>query len=237
MSKKKSKVEQLPQKFHQLFDALSKQQEFIGRMAFAALSDAEKTRAKTILDFKKAAFERAKVLGPEVWKNWDFVKDVFFWSPVEPSEVVLAALSYPKARTQAIGRSLLQRAARYTLLTSFRAMELNPEQLDKVLKHELVHMGYSGHGKDFIAVCREVGGTVGSAAVTGGEEGSYFEQRQPNGRYKRVSALFPTQAAAMTWFEEQRAARREQAIAWLAANPGKNMNDVTKALMWRMVTS
>lgn len=236
-TKKRSKVEQLPTKFHQLFDALAAGQQFIARMAFAALSEAEKSRAERLIDFKKKAYDRAAVLGPEVWQNWDFVKDQFFWSPVEPSQDVLAALAYPKARTWAVGRRLMQIAPRYKLLVSFRAETLPAAELDRVLKHELLHMGYSGHGADFRKVCREVGCIVGSDAVTGGEAGTWFEQRQPNGRYKKASPTFETESLAMAWYRHpvQTAARQAQLQTWLGANPGKTQRDGVKALMWRVV--
>lgn len=236
-TKKRSKVEQLPTKFHQLFDALAAGQQFIARMAFAALSETEKTRAERLIDFKKKAYDRAVELGPTVWQNWDFVQDKFFWSPVEPSQDVLAALAYPKARTWAVGRKLIQIAPRYSLLVSFRAEALSDAELDKVLKHELLHMGYSGHGADFRKVCREVGGVVSSNAVTGGEEGAWFEQRQANGRYKKASPTFETEALAMSWFQhpQQVVARLAQLEEWLVANPDKTRRDGVKALMWRVV--
>lgn len=235
----KKRVEKLPNSIMHLFEVLAGNVgEFVGRMTFNAMSEADKERAEAIVDFKRRAYDRAVELGPAVWENWDFVKDVFFWSPVEPSQPVLAALAYPKARTWAIGRKVIQRAPKYKLLVSFRAMTLTPEKLDAVLKHELLHIGYSGHGPDFRKVCREVGGVVGSDAVDG-EAGTWFEQRQPNGRYKKASPTFETEPLAMAWFHDpaQREVRRAQAIAWLVANPGKGMADVQKALMWRMVNA
>lgn len=236
-TKTRSKVEQLPTKFHQLFNALAEGQQFIARMAFAALSEAEKTRAERLIDFKKKAYDRAVELGPTVWKNWDLVKDKFFWRPAEPSQSVLAALVYPKARTWAVDRKLIQIAPRYSLLVSFRAETLPAAELDRVLKHELLHMGYSGHGADFRKVCREIGCIVGSDAVTGGEAGTWFEQRQPNGRYKKASPTFETESLAMEWFRhpQQIVARLAQLEEWLAVNPGKARRDGAKALMWRVV--
>lgn len=238
MTRKKKKKSDLPESFHQLFEHLSRGPagEFLARMTWETLSPVEQVRAEKMLEFKKASFERAKVLGPTVWKNWDFVKDQFFWSPVEPTEKVMAALSV-KGKTTAIDRSVLQRAERYTLLVSHRSMDLKPEDLDKVLLHELVHMGYGGHGADFVKVCREVGGAVGSDAVTGGKEGVWFEQRQANGRYKDASPTFKTKPEAMAWFNDpvQVTARQAQAMAWLAERPHKTRNDAVKALMWRML--
>lgn len=235
---RKKKTADLPPLYHQLFEHLGRGAagHFLARMTWEQLSPVEQVRAEKMLEFKKAAFERAKVLGATVWKNWDFVKDVFFWSPEEPTEKVMAALGVT-GRTQAVGRSVLRRAERYRLLVSHRAMALTPEQLDRILLHELTHVGYSGHGADFRAVCREVGGVVGSHAVTGGREGVWFEQRQSNGRYKDASPTFEARGTAMAWFQHpaQVAARLAEAEAWLAARPDKSREDARKALMWRMV--
>lgn len=235
---RKKKTADLPPLYHQLFEHLARGAagHFLARMTWEQLSPVEQVRAGKMLEFKKAAFERAKVLGATVWKNWDFVKDVFFWSPEEPTEKVMAALGVA-GRMQAVGRSVLQRATRYRLFVSHRAMALTPEQLDRILLHELVHMGYGGHGADFRAVCREVGGVIGSDAVTGGREGVWFQQKQPNGRYKSASPTFETRGTAMAWFQHpaQVAARLAEAEAWLAARPDKSREDARKALMWRMV--
>jgi len=233
----KKRVEKLPNDIMHLFEVIAGNAGgFVGRMTFNALSEADKERAEAIVDFKKRAYDRAVELGPAVWENWDFVKETFFWSPVEPSLPVLAALVYPSARTWAIGRKIIQRAPKYKLLVSFRAMTLTPEKLDAVLKHELLHIGFSGHGPDFRKVCREVGGVVGADAVDG-KAGTWFEQRQPNGRYKQASPTFESEPLAMSWYHDaaQREARRAQAVAWLAANPGKGPVDAQKALMWRVV--
>lgn len=233
----KKRVEKLPNDIMHLFEVIAGNAGgFVGRMTFNALSEADKERAEAIVDFKKRAYDRAVELGPAVWENWDFVKETFFWSPVEPSLPVLAALVYPSARTWAVGRKIIQRAPKYKLLVSFRAMTLTPEKLDAVLKHELLHIGYSGHGPDFRKVCREVGGVVGADAVDG-KAGTWFEQRQPNGRYKQASPTFESEPLAMSWYHDaaQREARRAQAVAWLAANPGKGPVDAQKALMWRVV--
>lgn len=184
-SQKKGKYPKLPQVFHQLFDSLNKKQMFLARMAFAEMTDAQKEKAETILSFKKAMFERAVVLGPTVWKNWDFVKDHFVWSLEEPNKVYASLWCDGKQR--AIGRSVIQRSSTpYRLNVHHSMLELNSAEQDKILLHELVHMGYSGHGRDFINVCREVGGAVSGSGVT--EPGVHLE-RKVGARYKRMQTF------------------------------------------------
>lgn len=172
---------------------------------------AEQEHFVKVVQFKQAAFARAQELGPQVWKNWDFVKDAFKWSPVEPDDKVNAALSYA-GHPQAIGRSLLRRVERYTLLVSYRAMDLSADKLDKILLHELVHMGYRGHGKDFRAVCQEVGGVVSGSGIT--DPGVHVEKKVGH-RYRRVHTA-KTEAEAMTWL------RAEQTRMRAAGEPGVN---------------
>lgn len=151
--------------------------------------------------FKMDTFGEFLALGPRVWKNWDFVKGRVFLGMQDPPKKVYAAVlcHVPKTRKQqAIGRSILQAADRYDLLLSAsRLMKVTAEQREKVLLHELVHLGYSGHGKDFRKVCMEVGGVISGAAVT--DPGFHMEKKVGH-RYKRIMT-FDTEAAAKAWFE------------------------------------
>lgn len=162
---------------------------------------------ESVVRFKQACFVDAKALGPTVWRNWDFVADKLTWTTGEPSDGVYAALAYA-GKPKAVGRSLLIAAERYVLVVSYRAMELDAEQLRKVLLHELVHIGYRGHGEDFRAVCREVGGVVSGRGVT--DPGTHVEKKVGH-RFKRVRT-FDDPKAAEAWAREQ--LRLEPGTKW-----------------------
>lgn len=172
---------------------------------------ATQERFVKVLDFKRVAYYRAVELGPQVWRNWNFVKDDFKWTPVEPDAKVYAALSM-RGRPQAVGRSVLRRAEGYKLLVSHRAMKLSQSELDKVLLHELVHIGYSGHGKDFRDVCREVGGVVSGSGIT--DPGVHIEKKVGH-RYRRVHTV-QTEAEARAWLLQEQLRMRA------AGEPGVN---------------
>lgn len=172
---------------------------------------ATQERFVKVLDFKQAAYRRAVELGPQVWRNWASVESDFKWSAVEPDAKVYAALSM-KGRPQAIGRTVVRPAERYRLLVSHRAMALSQGQLDKVLLHELVHIGYSGHGKDFRDVCREVGGVVSGSGIT--DPGVHIEKKV-GFRYKRVHTV-QTEAEARAWLLQEQLRMRA------AGEPGVN---------------
>jgi hypothetical protein len=191
----KVRQKKLPKVFDQLFDALGNKRQFLARMAFASMSEKQKELAERVLPFKKAMFERAVELGPRVWTNWDFVKDNFKYSFEEPTNVY--ASIWADGKQYAIRRKVIQKSKTpYVLNIHHSMLELTPEQQDKVLLHELVHMGYSGHSRDFITVCREVGGAVSGSGVT--EPGVHLEQKQGS-RYKRIRT-FDTEQKARDWY-------------------------------------
>lgn len=209
--KRRRKSGDLPLAFHSLFEQMEDpSRQFIARVTWASLTDAEKSEYEAIVDFKKRMYDRAVELGPTVWKNWDFVKDVFKWTLVEPSHEsdVYAALLV-KGKMSAIGRSVLRRAESYKLAASHRMMKLAPDKQDKVLLHELVHIGYGGHGADFRRVCQEVGGIISGSGVE--EPGVHLEQKQ-GPRYVRVKT-FQTEQEAKLWFLGWKADRTAEATA------------------------
>lgn len=181
------KLKKLPQVFHQLFDALNQRRDFVARLAFAEMTDAQKAHAERILLFKKQMFERAVELGPSVWRNWDSLKDRFSYSFEEPNVYASLWVDVQDGRKQkAIGRVVTFASKSYRLNVHHSMMDLTSEKQDAILLHELVHMGYSGHSRDFIRVCREVGGTVSGSGVT--EPGVHLEQKQ-GARYKRIRSF------------------------------------------------
>lgn len=153
---------------------------------------------ESVVKFKRACLDKALALGPTVWKNWNFVADKLGWVTGEPNDKVYAALAYA-GQPKAVGRSILIASERYVLMVSYRAMELSEEQLRKVLLHELVHIGYRGHGRDFRDVCREVGGVVSGSGVT--DPGTHVEKKIGH-RYKRVRT-FDDPKEAEAWAREQ----------------------------------
>ncbi len=218
--KEQPRQSDLPTQFHQLFEMMAggSEKAFMARIAWAQLTEKERDRAEAMLTFKKAAFDRAVELGPTVWpSSWDFVKERFHWSPVEPNAMVDAALSYAGS-VSAMGRTLMRMAPKYTLLVSHRAMRHTQSDLDKIILHELVHIGYSGHDERFRAVCSAVGGIVSGSGVT--EPGVHIEKKI-GARYKVVHSIKETgtagERAARHWiFTEQREmeARGEPRTSW-----------------------
>jgi hypothetical protein len=153
--------------------------------------------------FKLDTFAEFLALGPRVWKNWDFVKDHCVLEMQPPSVKVHAGVLC-LGKQRAIGRSILQRSERYSLLLHPMAMDLKPDGLTKILLHELVHLGYSGHGADFRKVCAEVGGVISGSGVT---DPGYHVEMKVGARYRKV-ATFTSEAEAMKWQRNEVLTRR-----------------------------
>lgn len=195
--------------------------------------------------FKLDTFGRFLELGPQVWTNWDSVKDrcrLSFDSPRglrSEKRGVLAAIMYRGTTRQknplAFGRTIHQPMPEYDLLlTPYLMVDFKGPDLDKILLHELVHLGYGGHGADFRAVCTSVGGVLYGKSVR--DPGVHIEQRQANGRYKRVKT-FKTEPEARAWFNsmEQALIRGEERERWQLAHPGSSLKEAHAATRWRII--
>lgn len=178
-------------------------------------------RLQTVLEFKQAMFHRAVELLPRVWTNFEKLRERFDWHFENPSRGVLAGL-YTCRNQFAIGASVLRMCEHYMLVVSPELMGHAPEAQDKVLLHELCHMGYSGHGAKFREHCTRVGGVVSGAGVGGEvEPGVYVEWKPPGAtRYTRHPQRFESQAEAHAFARQEIAARHSGGL-----EPGK----------WRLV--
>lgn len=169
----------------------------------------EVKRLLAVIEFKQAMFRRAVELLPRVWTNFEKLRARFNWNFENPSRGVFAGL-YTCRKQDAIGASVLRMCERYTLVVSPELMGHAPEAQDKVLLHELCHMGYSGHGAKFREHCTRVGGVVSGTAVSGEvEPGVYAEWKPPGAaRYARHPQRFESQAEATAFVVQEMAARR-----------------------------
>jgi len=188
-------------------------------------------------EFKLTTFNRLLELGPQVWRNWDTVRGrmmLAFDRIGGAKDTALAAIRYRGVgQPQAIGRVITRAMGAYEFLTEPELMRYSGDALDKILLHELVHLGYPGHREDFKRVCKEVGGVLYGAAATSSEV--RLEKRQPNGRYKPVKT-FATEAEAVAYFKdpEQVLLRKQEHEEWLAADPTRTKKDAYAALRWRI---
>lgn len=187
----------------------------------AVLTEALKTRSVddlerflALVEFKRAMFRRAVELLPRVWNNFEALRTRFGLRFEHPTRGVLAAL-YTCRNQSAIGAFVLRMCERYMLVISPKMETLSPEAQDKVLLHELCHMGYGGHDEKFRAHCAKVGGVVSGAAASGAvEPGVYVEWKPPGAaRYTRHPQKFESQAEATAFAQQEIAARRSGGLA------------------------
>lgn len=199
---------------------------------------------ETEYQWRLDTFARFLELGPQVWKNWSDLKErcrLSFESvrAAGSKETALACIvgrdSRHRWKPKAIGRTVYSPVQQYDLLLTTQLMhEYKGPKLDKILLHELVHLGYFGHGPDFRSVCLEVGGVLYGAAANG-TPGVHIEQKQPNGRFKRVKT-FATEKEAMAWFRDPvESAKRLAAVEKLMDEQGYRLEDAKKLLKARLV--
>lgn len=157
----------------------------------------------SVLQFKQSMHRRALELMPRVWSNFEKLRPRLQWTLASPPKVLAALMTCGKQ--DAIGGSVLRMCEHYVLLTSPQLMEHPPEEQDQVLLHELVHMGYRGHGAGFRAHCHAVGGVLTGDSL--GQEPGIFLEFKPEGahRYKRLARKFASQAEAEAFVRQVRA--------------------------------
>lgn len=188
-------------------------------------------------EFKLATFQEFLTLGPRVWRNWDDVKDRVFLSMNSPNKgkqgVLAAVLCHQSGQHKqaAIGQVITNMAARYELLLSSKLQETPAAGREKVLLHELVHLGYSGHGENFRRVCIAVGGVVSGAAV---EDPGFHMEKKVGARYKRMKT-FDTEREAKEWFNSPVEIAKRQMEAQMLLARGESKEAVRRALRWRIV--
>lgn len=155
---------------------------------------------------KQELFKRSVELLPQVWRNWEVLNERYSFTIDQPTGDVLAALlsaRLPSGRRQeAIGNSVLRMAPRYVLMVSTEMFDLTPTERDKVLKHELLHMGYTGHGEDFRRAAVAVGAAISGASVTDGREPGVYAAKKVGARYA-VMKRFDTQREAELWVMDE----------------------------------
>jgi hypothetical protein len=96
----------------------------------------------------------------------------------------LAGIRYPpNCKPVAIDDSLLRYCIPYTLLISPKFSEISKEKQDKVLKHEALHLGYPGHGKEFLRIASKHGAPFSEYSLNSCK---ISIQVKSNGRYKEI---------------------------------------------------
>ena len=184
-------------------------------------------------EWKLSTFAEFIALGPRVWRNWDSVKDRVQLGMHSPARGSLAAVScHISGRKQsALGQVITNMADRYDLLLSLRLQETPAAGREKVLLHEMVHLGYSGHGEDFRRICVAVGGVISGAAVT--DPGFHMEKKIGT-RYKRMKT-FDSEREAEVWFRSPVEVAKRQMEAQVLLARGESKEAVRRALRWRIV--
>lgn len=137
----------------------------------------------TMHDLERRFREFAK----EIWgDSYDFLTKSTWTFKQGQHEIrannVLAAVVC-NGRQSASGRTILARCPSYIIYFSDRLLEdTDDEKVDKVLKHEVLHLGYHKHTAAFYAVAHEVGAAITESAANG--EKPYIEIKE-GARFKK----------------------------------------------------
>ena len=144
-----------------------------------------------------------------IWRNADFALDHTRLSSLPPpsDSKVLAAVGHTGPQ-KAIGDSIYRRSSHYTLYLSPRLFSMSDEDIRKVMTHEAIHLGISGHPADFREMARKHGATITEEGLE--DPGIHLEVKQ-GARYKRV-ATFTSEAQA-----------RAAGLQHLRDNPGSRV--------------
>jgi len=132
--------------------------------------------------------------GKDVWSNWDQAKIDFDFKIVPPSK---AKSSYArviidrKAKGRAIGNTLIRYPKKVRVEAHRDLFGLKSEIIDKVIKHEAIHIGNMAHDRDFDRLATKVGTAISMRKMLGKgfgieiKEGSRFKEL-PNKEFKTM---------------------------------------------------
>ena len=76
---------------------------------------------------------------------------------------------------------------------------MSPLDIERLMIHEAVHIGYKLHDAHFVEMVRAYGGAVSESGLAGVKV-----ERKEGARY-RVIATFATEGEALAWAKEERA--------------------------------
>jgi predicted SprT family Zn-dependent metalloprotease len=65
-----------------------------------------------------------------------------------------------KTRPKAIGNSMIYMNKHHTLYVAPHTLKLSPETIRRVVRHEVIHIGYQLHNKEFFEMCQEYGASL-----------------------------------------------------------------------------
>jgi hypothetical protein len=105
--------------------------------------------------------------GKEVWKNWDNLNIDFKFEITPPEKTVARIIRDARARPYALGRHLFRYPKQVTVQAGTDLFDMGDKIINKVMKHEALHLGYTHHNKDFDRIAREVGTKMSMSQIRG----------------------------------------------------------------------
>lgn len=120
----------------------------------------------------------------EVWRNWDTVEKqvVLRCEPKTKQTENLASLSRSaRCKPMAIEDELARTCKEYVLQITPRLGTLSENQLERILRHEALHIGYPSHSKEFLDMATKVGASYSESSL---DENVIKVQRKEGRFYK-----------------------------------------------------
>jgi len=146
---------------------------------------------------KKILREKFLKSGKQVWKNWDDTNIDFDFKIVPPAkrkERYARVIVDSRAKGSAIGRTLIKYPKKVTVEGNENLFDLKQEIIDKVIKHEAIHIGIMDHNRDFDRIATEVGTGISMRKMMGRgfgleiKEGSRFKEI-PNKEFATINEV------------------------------------------------
>jgi len=132
--------------------------------------------------------------GKNVWSNWDSANIDFDFAIVPPAKKgkkYARVIVDKRAKGKAIGRSLIRYPKKVRVEANRDLFGLKSDIIDKVIKHEAIHIGIMDHNRDFDRIATEVGTGISMRKMMGKgfgvevKEGSRFKEL-PDKEFKTI---------------------------------------------------
>lgn len=119
--------------------------------------------SRPLFDARLQAFEEFQAHARRIWKNADAVPVQL--SLEEPRNALASVSTHGSPRS--LGSIILNPEQTRTVRLSSEVLAFPPEALSKILIHEALHLGISGHGARFRLACAKHGGALSGRDARG----------------------------------------------------------------------
>ena len=135
-------------------------------------------------DIEKLFYYHAK----RVWGE-SVINQITFTFKVVPDKKEMMSVAY-NTRPKAIHNLIVRTPLKQTVYISGKLLKMSPEDIDQIVMHEVIHIGYASHNRDFRDMIEEYGGCITTSQLEGyGYNVQVKPRANKHGRFKTIEVF------------------------------------------------